>query len=234
MTKWAKIIIEIIKDIAIAFLINGTMISIPAAIQQKMTPDFNKFFGMVEMGVYEWIAVFLSSTALFLYFKRKQFGKYLDELTGRAKEEREYRKQLELANIESEEKLKLADIESKEKLELDTRKQRQEQVREAEEAQAKAQERTQLLTTLKDDLFFEENMDTKVIKNRKYWRVKAIERLKKFGFVVPSDEEQEYPNFDECWEDFLSKVIAVIECGSENEEGNFSLWEKFKYDLFPF
>ncbi len=234
MSNWAKTIKRGIRDFAMGLLINGTTISIPAAIQQKVTPGFNKFFGMIEIGFYECIAIFLSSTGLLLYFKRKQVGEYLDELTGKAKGERESREKLELASIESEKKLKLADMESKERLELDTRKRMEKEVREAEEARAKAQERDQVLKALKDDLFFEENMDTKVIKNRKYWRVKAIERLKKFGFVIPSEEEQEYLNFDECWEDFLSRVIAVIECESENEEGNFSLWEKFKYNLVPF
>ena len=146
--------------------------------------------------------------------------KYLDELTGKAKRELEHKERLEAIKKESEERL-----------ELDTRKRMERQVREAEEARAKAQERGQVLKALKDDLFYEENEYTMSIKNRKYWRNKAIERLKKFGFIVPNDDQQEYPNFDECWEDFLSKVIAVIECGSENEESNSSLWEKIQYDF---
>ena len=129
MSNWTKSIKEIIRDVAIGFLINGTMISIPAAIQQKMTPDLNKFFGMIEMGVYEWIAIFLSSTALFLYFKRKQFGKYLDELTGRAKGKREHLEQLELI-----------DRESKERLELDNRNRLEKQRKEAEEEQCQYRE----------------------------------------------------------------------------------------------
>ena len=35
MSNWAKTIKEVIRDIAIGFLINGTMISIPGAIQQR-------------------------------------------------------------------------------------------------------------------------------------------------------------------------------------------------------
>ena len=220
MSKWTMIIKEITKDIFIAFLINGTMISIPAAIQQKATPDFDKFFGMIEMGVYEWIAIFLSSTALLLYFNREWVEKHLDELTGRARGEREHLEQLELI-----------DRESKERLELDTRKRMEKLVREAEEERGKVQKRSELIKALKDDLFFEENIDTKVIKNRKYWRSKAIERLKKFGFIVPSDAEQQCFNFYECWEDFLSRAIAVIECESENEDGNLNLWEKIQDDL---
>ncbi len=167
--------------------------------------------------------IFSLSTAFLLVYNKKLIKKYLDQITGWAEQERKHKERMEDIAKKSEKRL-----------ELDMRNRKKQQIKETEEAQAKEQERNELLKALKDDLFYEENLDTKVIKNRKYWKVKAMERLKKFGFVVPDDEERELPGFDECWEDFLSTVIAVIECRNENEDDNFNLWEKFQNNLIPF
>ncbi len=244
MSKWTKTIKEIIRDIAIGFLINGAMISIPAAIQQKVTPGFDKFFGMIEIGFYECIAVFLSSTGLLLYFKRKQVGKYLDELTGKAKGERESRERLELANIES-----------KERLELDTRKRMEREVKEAEEARSKIEEENKKKQKLeekereeKDKLdellsLIRENsrlLASKIenkgvvtplsnILHHKKIRLKLNIRLRAFGFDMPSEEEMADENFDVWWCTFLSLLEVVIEEGDYKKELN--LWKGYASGL---
>ena len=174
------------------------------------------------------VFIFSLSTAFLLVYNKERIKKYLDELTGKAKGEREYRKQSELANVEFEEKLKLAEMESKERLELDTRKRQQEQVREAEEERAKAQERNRLLSVLKDDLFYEENKHNYTTKTNMYVRTKTIENLKKLGFLYPTDEEQGFSWFSPAWDEFLSVLIAKIECGTEKEDKNLCLWNVVK------
>ena len=213
MSKWAKIIIEIVKDIAIAFLINGTMISIPAAIQQKVTPDFDKFFGMIEMGVYEWIAIFLSSTALLLYFKRKwvkkyldEFIRHLDEFTGKAKAEREYRKWLELENRKEIERKEAEDKKEIERIEKATKE---------------IEKRNQYIELLKQDFNCHFPFNDQ---DKKYFIAKSIEILRELGFVVPSNREQSLPSFEDLWHDFLGKAIACVEIGTEKQ--NLRVWRE--------
>lgn len=195
------------------------------------------------------VFLFSLSTAFLLVYNKELIKKYLDELTGKAKGERENRKQLELANIESEEKLKLEEIESKERLELDNRNRMEKQKKEAEEAQAKIEEENKKKQELeekereeKDKLdellsLIRENsrlLASKIenkgvvtplssILHHEKIRLKLDIRLRAFGFDMPSEEEIADENFDVWWCTFLSLLEVAIEEGDYKKELN--LWK---------
>lgn len=159
------------------------------------------------------IFIFSLSTAFLLVHNKKRVFQYLDQLTGRAKQEKEHL-----------ERMKAMDKESVERLELDDRNRKEKLVKEAQEIENEKYERSRLLSVLKDDLFYEENKHNYTTKTNMYVRTKTIENLKKLGFVYPTDEEQGLLWFSPAWEEFLSVLIAKIECGTEKEDGNLYSW----------
>ena len=74
--------------------------SFVAGIQQHFTEKMSKIFGLIEIGIYEYIIIFLSIIAFLFIYNKEWTEKHLDELTGKAKRERE----------EKEEKTKLDEL----------------------------------------------------------------------------------------------------------------------------
>ena len=195
----------------------------------KYFPEENKknidesygVYSMIELGVYEWAAIFLCITSFLLIYNKgwtqrhlDRFMGYIDEFTGKAKAEREYRKWLELENRKEAKTKRLENKEEKAKI---------------EEENKKREEQSLYIKLLKVDFNCDYHFDDQ---DRKYYIARSIEILKKLGFVVPSISEQSYPSFEDIWPDFLGRTIVSLEI--ETEKQNLKIWNEISHDLPPF
>ena len=229
-----------IKDYINIVLILFDINSFIGGIQQYATKEVSKIFGLIEIGVYESIIIFLSITALLFIYNKGWTEKHLDELTGRAKRKREHLERLEEI-----------DRESKERLELDARNRIEKQKKEAKEEQAKIEEENKKRQELEEKERKEkEKLDEllSLIRENSKLLVSKIEnkgkftplpnilhqektsirlniRLRGLGFTMPSEEEMADENFDVWWCIFLSLLEVAIEEGDYKKELN--LWKVF-------
>ena len=195
----------------------------------KYFPEENKknidesygVYSMIELGVYEWAAIFLCITSFLLIYNKgwtqrhlDRFMGYIDEFTGKAKAEREYRKWLELENRKEAKTKSLENKEEKAKI---------------EEENKKREKQSLYIKLLKVDFNCNYQFYTK---DKKYYIATSIEILKKLGFVVPSIREQSHSSFEDIWHDFLGKAIASVENGTERQ--NSKVWQEIYDEENPF
>ena len=179
------------------------------------------FYSMIELGTYEWAAIFLCITSFLLIYNKgwtqkniDRFMGYIDEFTGKAKAEREYRKWSKLEDIKEAKEIRLEN--------------KREEAR-IEEENKKREERNRYIELLKEDFNFNASF---AHKNKKYYVARSIEILKELGFIVPSNEMQLYPIFRDLWYDFLGKAVASIEMGTEKQ--NLKVWQEIFDEDSPF
>ena len=179
-------------------------------IQQHFTKEVSKIFGLIEIGIYESIIIFLSITAGLLIYNKEWTKKHLDELTGKAKRKEKEAKE-EQAKIEEENKKRqeLEEKERKEKEKLD-------------ELLSLIRENSKLLTS-KIENKGEMTSFSSILHHEKI-NLKLKIRLIEFGFDMPSEEEMADENFDVGWCTFLSLLEVAIEEGNYKKEQN--LWKR--------
>ena len=187
--------------------------------------EINESYGvysMIELGVYEWTAVFLCITSFLLIYNKRwtqknidRFMGYIDEFTGKAKEERKYRKWLELENKKERERKESEDKKEQAKI---------------QEENKKIEKRNQYIELLKED--FDCDYSRIFLRYKKYYIARSIEILRELGFIVPSTEEQSDSRFEDFWKDFLPQALASVEIGTE--KSNLDLWKEIYWEDVPF
>ena len=200
----------------------GTIYEYFSEENEKRIDESYGVYSMIELGVYEWAAIFLCITSFLLIYNKgwtqkniDRFMGYIDELTGKAKAEREYRKWLELENRK--------EIERKEA------ENKKEQAK-IQEENKKIEKRKQYLELLKKD--FDCDYSRIIFSYKKYYIARSIEILRELGFIVPSIEEQSDPRFEDFWKDFLPQALASVEIGTEKD--NLNLWREIYEEDVPF
>ena len=189
------------KDYANIVLILLEINSVIGGIQEQFAEGTDNFFGFIDIGIYEWVAICLCIMALLLFFNKgwkKWVEKYLDELTGKAKAEREHRKCLELADRRKQER-------------------REEKAR---EENRKRIAREEIIKVLRGGFIFAE-CDSNDLG---YCVIRSVETLGSLGFVIPSIKHKKGLTRNELLETFLTRATAAVEAGTEAD--NFNLWNE--------
>ena len=204
------------------------MDSFIAGIQQHSTEEVSEIFGLIEIGIYESIIIFLSITAFLFIYNKEWTKEHLDELTGKAKREREYRKFLELEDRkererkEKEAKEEQAKIEEKNKKKQELEEKERKEKNKLDELLSLIRENSKLLASKIENKGGMTSFSN--ILHHEKISLKLKIRLRRLGFTMPSEKEMADENFDVGWCTFLSLLEVAIEEGDYKEELN--LWKR--------